>query len=599
MIDSRLRRFAPWIAVPALGMAIYLSYIRSRPTPRAAVVTTTLPGSRFTNSDMAGVAELVAAAYAGDERLRPQGQRMGEANHGIYVALRQGGRLHASMWQLGSTVGNALIGGMRAARERMGEDHAKIDTVEICVTHTYRNETVIDRKQFMDNVHRGIRGIELHYRGATRRHSPTELLARNLSFAKALTKFQEQEQISDQALASGAVSARSFECEQILVVLGPPPRATLMQRGNRLIAIDQVTRESVVELERLLGDWMVRNVHEDGRATYKWWPSRAEESPANNMIRQWMGTIALVRLAHARAQAELFELAARNIRYNLANFYHVENGHGLIEHNGKVKLGAVALAAIAIVEHPARADFAAEERALVATTFFLHNQQSGAFKTFYKPAGRSGQNNFYPGETLLLWSILYKESRDPELLARIMKSFHYYRDWHRKQRNPAFIPWHTQAYFRVWEATKDAELRDFVFEMSDWLLGIQEWSAALYPDTQGRFYDAKRSFYGPPHASATGVYLEGLIDAFRLAVAVGDADRRERYRQAIVRGLRSVMQLQFVDDVDMYYVTVRDPVYGGLRTTVYDNAIRIDNVQHNLLGIFRIVRELADADYRP
>ena len=57
-------------------------------------------------------------------------------------------------------------------------------------------------------------------------------------------------------------------------------------------------------------------------------------------------------------------------------------------------------------------------------------------------------------------------------------------------------------------------------------------------------------------------------------------------------GLRASMQIQFIDGVDMFYIETakRDTVYGGLRTTEYDNRIRVDNVQHALMGIQRILR---------
>lgn len=152
------------------------------------------------------------------------------------------------------------------------------------------------------------------------------------------------------------------------------------------------------------------------------------------------------------------------------------------------------------------------------------------------------------------------------------------------------MPWHTQAYAKVWRVTRDPQLLDFIFEMNDWLLGMQQWDSAPYPDTRGRFYDPDRPQYGVPHASATGVYLEGLAEAQRLASIVGDEKRAERYGLAIRRGLRSVMQLQFVDDVDMYYISKREQARGGVRTTVYDNQIRVDNVQHNLLGVLNILR---------
>ncbi len=179
-----------------------------------------------------------------------------------------------------------------------------------------------------------------------------------------------------------------------------------------------------------------------------------------------------------------------------------------------------------------------------------------------------------------------------------MKTFYYYRDWHRKQRNPAFIPWHTQACFMVWENTKNEVLRDFIFEMNDWLIKeMQQWDIPGYRDTWGRFYNPSKP-YGPPHASSNGVYLEGLIDAFLLAKTVGDTERKELYRTSILRGLRSVMQLQFTDEVDMFYISKRNKVRGGLRTTIYDNVIRVDNIQHNLMAILKILEVFEDGDYK-
>lgn len=57
-----------------------------------------------------------------------------------------------------------------------------------------------------------------------------------------------------------------------------------------------------------------------------------------------------------------------------------------------------------------------------------------------------------------------------------------------------------------------------------------------------------------PHASATGVYLEGLIEAWTLAQRLGDL-RAEPYRHAILLGLRALRQLQFRHPSDMVYIT--------------------------------------------
>jgi hypothetical protein len=195
--------------------------------------------------------------------------------------------------------------------------------------------------------------------------------------------------------------------------------------------------------------------------------------------------------------------------------------------------------------------------------------------------------NFYPGEALLLWSSLLREG-ELDLLNRFWKSFEFYRRWHLENRNPAFIPWHTQAYWNVWKFAHDDRLARAIFEMNDWLLTVQQWESAARPDCQGRFYDPKRPF-GPPHASSTGVYLEGLADAFALARELGDDQRVVAYRTALLRGLRNVAQLTFKNDLDMYYVSKRNRLYGGVRTTEYNNVVRVDNVQHCLMAIQKVL----------
>ena len=58
------------------------------------------------------------------------------------------------------------------------------------------------------------------------------------------------------------------------------------------------------------------------------------------------------------------------------------------------------------------------------------------------------------------------------------------------------------------------------------------------------------------------------------------------------------MQLEFGDEVDLYYISKRARVRGGLRTTVYDNEIRVDNVQHGLMALLDILKIFEPEDYR-
>jgi hypothetical protein len=48
----------------------------------------------------------------------------------------------------------------------------------------------------------------------------------------------------------------------------------------------------------------------------------------------------------------------------------------------------------------------------------------------------------------------------------------------------------------------------------------------------------------------------------------------------------------------MFYLAKKDRVQGGLRTAGYDNTVRLDNVQHALMAIHRILDLWTAPDFR-
>lgn len=510
------------------------------------------------------------------------------APHGpVYVALRSNGLLVANAWADGDTWPNGITVALKTAEALLSRSQIlSVDAVELCLTYDYRTISPVVNSDIPANVHRGILGIELSDENTTIRVCPTQMLTTNRSFERVIQRLEENHQDPESAFHPRFTSGRIFKAEQVLVTLRPEPSAMRMFRGNQLVAMNDVTRENVGNLISRMKDWVLNHVHDDGRVTYKYWPSNGKESSSNNMIRQFMATLCLVRLGQLYESRKITEIARRNLTYNLRTYYRSKGDLGLIEYDGKIKLGSTALAALSIVEASFHHEFSSERAALAELVYFLW-QEDGSFKTFFKPLERNDNQNFYPGEALLYLATVYALNPEPLLLKRIQQSADYYRQWHHENWNPAFIPWHTQAYFIMWQATSMPIWKDLIFEMNDSLLSYQEWESAPYPDMAGRFYDPKRPDLGPPHASSTGVYLEGLVDAYKLAKQVNDRDRTSSYRQAILRGIRSLMQLEFADSLDMYYVSKKSLVQGGLRTTVYDNTIRVDNVQHGLMALMK------------
>lgn len=330
-----------------------------------------------------------------------------------------------------------------------------------------------------------------------------------------------------------------------------------------LVSIDNITQPNICNMYDKLGLWLKNQIHANGRMLYKYYTNRQQESDSNNVLRQFMASWAMAKIDD--------RLAKLNLDYNLDNFYYEKQDLGLIENGGVIKLGALAIAGLSLKQYNGN-DFDSQLQHLVNTVKILW-RDDGSFKTYYKPRDKEGNHNFYPGEALLLLATI-----DPTD-AKLKTSFNYYKEWHIQNQNPAFIPWHTQAYYLMWKATQDQELVDFIFEMNDWLLSIQQWDDIDDEYIKGRFY--KRE-YGPPHVSSTGVYLDGLAYALELAQHFGDKDRSASYSLAIKRGLRSLMQLQYSEPDNVR-------LHGGMRTTIKDNNIRVDNTQHAFMAIDKIL----------
>jgi UDP-N-acetylmuramoyl-tripeptide--D-alanyl-D-alanine ligase len=482
------------------------------------------------------------------------------------------------------------------ARE-FGADFHRATSFELEMLHApqVRLLNIADKNQWNSLI--GIQAAMINYGGKTSWWAAIEMVARNLSFNGVLR--QHLSDLSDNPRQLD-IPVTLYQTKQMLCDNQPIYQGQIapidLFRGNLVVDIGSVSRSSVTECAQAMTRWLAAQVGESGAANYKYWPSRGIYSSSNNAIRQWMATVCLQRAASSFGSRELADIASRNLEFNLVSMFKRKGDLGYIWMEGSAKLGAAGLAALAIFESPQRKAHLNEEYALYALIQHLSNADH-SFDTFFIPRERKDNQNFYSGEALLYLASRYSVGRNPKELDRIMSAFSFYRDWHRNNRNPAFVPWHTQAYYLVWQVTKDESLKDFIFEMNDWLLSMQQWESADFPDMQGRFYDPSRPHFGPPHASSTGVYLEGLIDAFTLAKQCGDQSRAENYRIAIVRGIRSLMQLQFKDEVDCFYIRHVDRVLGGVRTNVYDNTIRIDNVQHGLMALLKILNRFSVLDY--
>lgn len=488
----------------------------------------------------------------------------------VYVAMRVHGALRQARWRSDGDVFAALSACLGA------DNVQRACTLEICVCLA---PDVVTGSASL-RTERDARGRDtlcLDRYQNRRWIAPTWTIATNRSIAREIERYAEVE-------GTGDVTAAHLATRSFLAARVPNGwRVNALYRGNTVVPVRAVTPELVTQLQQGLRTWLLTNQTRDGDLPYKYWPSRGKQAPSNNVLRQLLATVALFRQGRWARDQEATDAGQRHLHAVLnATYRPVGHGHAIVQ-DGKAKLGASAMAGLALLDAPgARRD--GDALAGVRDAVLACSRDDGRFRTFLLPDARNDQQNFYPGEALLFLVRYAGATGDGRLVERCLKALRWYADWHRRARNPAFVPWHTMAAAALHDLTAVRWLADWVFEMSDWLLAMQQSDHDLPADVRGRFYRPDRPDFGPPHAASTAVYLEGLAEAWRLAYRCGDVDRQARYAGALRLGLRALRQLQFVDETDMYYVSQRGQVAGAVRTEVYDNTIRIDSVAHGLLA---------------
>lgn len=466
--------------------------------------------------------------------------------------------------------------------------------VDVTLFHGPR---VLDRRDatwLWAQITRGVHGLALQAAGRVSLLPNSKWLIHNYSHTTMLERLSE-------SLCLGPEAYRDPENDLVrldtvhIVQPGPDAPCRRLYRGDRTIGVEDVTPERVRALLDGMGRWLLNSLRSDGRLEYKYMPSRGSYSTANNMVRQWMATHAFAELFEATGEADYADAWRRNVSYNLRHFYVEEKDYGYILYKGKAKLGAAACALMALLRGPDSAGHAEIISRLKGLIFHL-SQPDGGFRTFLVPSERNDNQNFYPGEALLALALCLETEWDDATCDRVRRGMEYYMRHHRATgRNAAFVPWHTAAYWHMYRLTGDEAYRESIFELNDWLICIQDLGPGSAPDMIGRFYVEEFAWNGPPHASSTAVYVEGLTHAYDLARGAADRPRAEAYLNSIRYGLRSLMQLQYRPE-NAFYLRHKNRSVGGLRTTVTDNQLRCDSTQHAVMAAIAALRFLDEGE---
>ena len=354
---------------------------------------------------------------------------------------------------------------------------------------------------------------------------------------------------------------------------------------------DHVTAASLDQSMRYGADWLLRMQEPSGRFQYWYRPDQDRFSPEfnDNFLRQAGTAFSLTAVYEMTGKPQYMDAAQKNLQYQLGFIEMLDSDKAYFLFQKKAKLGGIALPMLSMLklrELTGTTEYDAHLLRLSNMILFLQEKYgTGQYKSTYVYRGdyeyeknKGWESRIYPGEAMLALASMYRAFDDE----RYRKSVDWALDFYsrkRRWRNHAFLAWTIAAFTSLYEDTREAQYADFAFRLSDFLLTQQN----LDPDDE-----VYGSFHGLPTAN-TGSYMEGLGDAIHLARLTGDTGKLAGYQEYAKMGYRWLCQLQYTPDL-AEGLAQPEWALGGIRTSLWNSELRIDNTQHAISSFAKGLR---------
>lgn len=206
-------------------------------------------------------------------------------------------------------------------------------------------------------------------------------------------------------------------------------------------------------------------------------------------------------------------------------------------------------------------------------------REDGSYQTSFTST-KDSWVDFYPWEAMLALMKLYEHTKDEQYLNSVYKAFDYYKTYWQNNKNTAFVPWHSQVDYLLYQYKPEKKISDFVFEMNDWLIQNHQIQQTNIPDELWWF-----TKYSPRISTAS--YMEWINDAYALAKQINDEKHIKSYTISIILATRFIMQLQFTPE-NIFYVTQPEYAIWWFKQSLVDNQLRNDNTQHASSALMKI-----------
>ncbi|MBA4187603.1 MAG: hypothetical protein C0467_06245 [Planctomycetaceae bacterium] len=353
----------------------------------------------------------------------------------------------------------------------------------------------------------------------------------------------------------------------------------------------------------LLGaNWMTRMNQPQGRFTFGYNPALRQAIPGDHDLKQARGALGLAQAARFTGDEKQAVIASQAILTLLAatKLDPADPNCRVPVHASVLcnRVGFASLVALAIYELPAAdAKLLTEAEKLCE---FLRRQCKPDGSVHYTDNASEDPTkvepdgvNEFPG--MAFHAIMAGNRVKPAAWKAdtVKKGLEHYRAMFRTKPHPLMAATLTPAFAEHYMQTKSADSAAAVYEMTDWLCGLQipgndprtpQWAGAFRGVVDGRQADIAP---GPE----TGLYVQSLAFACVLTRMTPDLDRHAKYKAAITDAVQFLTGMQYVEANTRHFETTfrANMLIGGFHLSPTDGNLRIDATGTAMTGLVRFL----------